>query len=232
MGVAPGHYRLLYDSWLWRHVIYTFGRLKRDSAILELLPGSSLTIPAALESVGHRGTVVRLDDEVPVRVPETFHFNERVAKGPLCNLSLYLLPYDLILGNHIIDDLLFNSYCTNSDGRQNSYSDPERCRHVWNAMVKSGHVHFCQNKLASEFREIAHAMKRPSALILRHYPSTFALRSHDLLRINAEMATYFSIAKALSANPEWNCFFFDPQDLPIPIGAKYKNSFLVLQKGM
>ena len=228
---SPPDYRLLYDSWLWRYVLEASNRWKRDALILELLPGTSLTIPVALQSAQYQGTLYRLNDEPAVPLPEVLQFADRWIRGELTDLASGPLLYDFVIGNHVIDDLLFNLYCRDPEERKALYVDAERCRHTWESMARLGYLLVYRIQLAEVFAGLVRNMKNPSTLILRHYPSTFALVSDDLIRINAEMEAYFTIARTLTRIEQSDCFFLDVSSVNVPPGSKYPESFLVLQKG-
>jgi len=190
----PPDYRLLYDSWLWRNVIKHIKPLSPETAVLELLPGNSLTIPIALESLSFKGTLVRLNDETPVSLPATIGFSEYWQAGQITDLLTAPLPYDFILANHVIDDLLFNLYFPSPEQREVIYSDSRACKSAWNSMSQSSCITQLQKQAIEMLLALASHMRSLSVLILRHYPSTFALRSHDMARITLEMETYFEFA--------------------------------------
>jgi hypothetical protein len=231
MGIKqPPDYRLLYDSWLWRQILTCVRPLPVGASILELLPGTSLTIPLALQSAGFIGTLKRLNDEIPVPLPFGLRFSERWQEGQITDLFSAPLSYDLILCNHVIDDLLFNLYCPSPKERRAIYARPELCKEKWNLMVESGSLSSLQSRVVDIFSKIVSRMKPSSILILRHYPSTFALLSHDVTRINAEMETYFSIAEALSSFGDAEVQFFDTAAVKAPPGSKYPKSILAVEK--
>jgi hypothetical protein len=223
-------YRLLYDSWLWRDVIKRVAPCGAGSRLLELLPGASLTIPAALESVGFSGTLDRFNDEPPVPLPAAIGFPAQWKKGDIADLLSIPLAYDLILGNHIIDDLLFSLFCPEEEVRRSVYSDSELCKETWKRMAGSGSLPSLQSQIVAVFAGILKRMPPASLLILRHYPSTFALASRDLTRINAEMDAYFAVAGALLKSGDAITDFFDLSGIQAPPGSKYPKSVLVLRK--
>lgn len=99
-------------------------------------------------------------------------------------------------------------------------------------MAESGCLPLYQVRLVNLFVEVVRNMKCPSTLILRHYPSTFALASKDLVRINAEMQAYFAIANALSAYGQWTTSFLDTSFVSVAPGSLFPKSVFVLHKVM
>lgn len=229
-GKQPPHYRLLYDSWLWCHIINHIRPLSSRSEVLELLPGASPTIPVALQSARFNGTLVRLNDEMPVPLPATAEFSGRWHAGQITDLLSVPLDYDLILANHVIDDLLFSLYFPSLEQRRDIYADPDLCKDAWNLMSKSDSILPLQKQVTNIFLELVRRMPVASCLILRHYPSTFALKSHDVIRINTEMDTYFSIAEAARYSGDATAYFFDLSDTNVPPGSKYPNSILIMRR--
>ena len=226
----PLNYRLLYDSWLWRHVVKQIRSLSTGSKVLELLPGASPTIPVALQSACFNGTLVRLNDEMPVPLRGTSGFIHRWHAGHIEDLLQAPLRYDLILANHVIDDLLFSSYLSSSERRREIYSDPDLCKEAWSLMSQSESLSQFQMKIVTIFMELVRRMPLGSLFILRHYPSTFALKSRDLVRINLEMNTYFSIAEAAFRSTDAISYFFDFSAINAPPGSKYPNSILIMRR--
>jgi hypothetical protein len=226
----PPDYRLLYDSWLWRHVINQIRPLSNGSEVLELLPGTSLTIPVALESAGFKGKLVRFNDEMPVPLPTCVEFSHRWHAGQITDLLTAPLSYDLVLGNHVIDDLLFSFYWASPEKRRGIYSDPDLCKEAWNLMSKSDSISQLQKQVINTFLELVRRMPPPSFLVLRQYPSTFALKSHDTTRINIEMDTYFSLAEAALHSGIAAAYFSDLSETDLPPGSKYPNSVLIMRK--
>jgi hypothetical protein len=223
-------YRLLYDSWLWRNIFESIGLKKSDARVLELLPGVSLTIPAALESSGFRGRLYRLNDCPLPRLPKSLHFKERQIVSKLSGTLPSIHYYNVIVGNHVIDDLLFDMHCPRSSGRDDIYINPELCKAVWNDMINSGKHSRYEVRLVKLFANIVSNMKYHSVFVLRHYPSTFALCSQDMRRINIEMKVYSSITEALSACDQCATSFIDLSDINVPCGSKYPKSIFLLHK--
>ncbi len=226
----PPDYKLLYDSWLWCQVINRIRPLSSGAEILELLPGSSLTIPLALQSARFNGTLVRLNDEMPIPLPSTLGFSDRWEAGNIADLLKAPLCYDLILGNHVIDDLLFGLYWSAPEERRHFYSDPDLSKKAWNMMSQSDSISQLRNHVSNTFLELVRRMPLPSFLVLRHYPSTFALKSLDVTRINIEMDTYFSIAEAALYSGDITPYFFDLSETNVPPGSKYRNSLLIMRR--
>jgi hypothetical protein len=146
--------------------------------------------------------------------------------------NIYNVPmYYLIVGNHIIDDLLYNSYIVDIQERRKVYYDHKMCKKAWESMHKSGALLKNKKYLEELFLNIACNMKNPSMLILRHYPSTFALFSRDIIRINAEMDTFYAITKVLSQSKLWSTYFFNENSVDYPSICLYPNSVFILKRG-
>jgi hypothetical protein len=228
----PIDYRLLYDSWLWRRVIDSVrpAGMEANAEILELLPGTSLTVPVALQSVDFKGTLVRMNEDRPVPLSPAFTFHHYWHEGQLAELLAAPLSYDLIVGNHIVDDLLFAIYYPDLIQRAKIYPQRDLCKAAWESMAGSASIPEIQTQIVTAFLAIVRRMPLTSRLVLRHYPSTFALRSRDLARINLEMDTFLMIAKAAHRSDGTASCFLDLGKLDVPAGSQYPNSLLVLSR--
>ena len=222
--------RLLYDSWLWRAPLEEAVRCYGQRVVLELLPGSSLTIPVALESIKYSGELWQVNDELPTAIPRCFHFRHRWLDTRIGDLLCKPLQANIIVGNHIVDDLLFDSYCGEPGSRKRHYYDALLCKAAWASLARSRRLRPIQDAVTSLFTQMIECMAYSSMLILRHYPSTFALMSDDLYRSNIEMETYYEIAKALSGCALCDAYFLDVSGVNAPAGSLYPASFLIADK--
>jgi hypothetical protein len=225
---SPLDFRLLYDSWLWRLVLDGLAKPTLQSTIIELLPGSSLTIPVALESVGYRGKLQQMNDELPVTIPDWFHFRHAWLGGKLVDLVSQPAEAGVILGNHIVDDLLFDIYCVGREDKGPCYSDVALCKAIWASLGESRALSSLQEAVTGLFMRLVQSMSYPSMLILRHYPSTFALSSKDLVRANAEMGAFRAMARTLRALRR-EVYYLDLSRLNVPAGSLYPASFLIVE---
>jgi hypothetical protein len=227
---SPFDFRLLYHTWLWGMVLTSVTEPTCQPCVIELLPGSSLCIPVALESIEYRGVLVQLNDDVPRRIPEWFHFGHAWLAGKLVNLACRLPGAGAIVGNHIIDDLLFDHICAGCGDKRLRYSDVALCKATWASLAESSALGSVQEAMTGLFRRLVQSMSYPSKLILRHHPSTFALTSGDLPRVNTEMAVFRAIARALRGSPRCEVYYLDASRVNMPAGLLYPASFLVVEK--
>ena len=167
---------------------------------------------------------------MPVPLARTVTFSNRWQAGQITDLLKGTLCCDLILTNHIIDDLLFSFYLSSPQKRRDIYSDPDLSKLTWDSMSRSDSFPRLQKQVVEIFLELARHMPLASVLVLRHYPSTFALMSRDVVRVNIELDTYFRIAKAAQYSVDVTCCFFDLSAVNVPIGSKYPNSVLLMRR--
>lgn len=107
-------------SWLGR---LPRGHLDRTSTLAEIGPGFSAKVGFALAELGFQGSVILIEPNGPARgwAAETYcdllpGASVRTVPcpvpqaGPLAGMTV-----DLLLGNHILDDLLLNAYLESAD---------------------------------------------------------------------------------------------------------------------
>jgi len=222
--------RLLYDSWLWRAVLVEVMPVRDCSAVVELLPGSSLTIPVALESAGFRGVLHRVNDVAPSPLPVSFRSHDSWIPIRLERILNETLPALVIVGNHIIDDLLFDACFGGPGVSSEQYLNPTLCKALWASLVDSKLRCRVQASVVRLFAELARRMASGSTMILRHYPSTFALMSDDRVRMHVEMETFSQVGRALADIEGCEAEWLDTSGIDAPAGSHYPNSFLFVAK--
>ena len=119
-GRKPLDCKLLYDSYVWRHVIEQVKPAKMSS-VLELLPGSSLTIPFALEYCGFNGQLTRIDRVNRTPILSVWRFSTSFMSQDVLQSDIRGSEFQLILGNHIIDDLILRLELKSDDEYQLAY---------------------------------------------------------------------------------------------------------------
>lgn len=127
-------YKMLYDSYLWRTILREHGYHSHTHHVIELLPGGSATIPVALCSLGFRGRLDRVDMDNEVVLPyESLGYTVNWIRKNISSGISSDIPFDLVVGNHIVDDLIFGLLvgARNREGystlRDPDYRDPDMC---------------------------------------------------------------------------------------------------------
>ena len=228
-------YKLAYDSYLWKIAIQNANCVGLNGNILELLPGTSLTIPVALESLKFGGLLERIDCGQPIPLGNRFHFLVNWIQSDIFKKSDYRIPYDIIVGNHIIDDLIYYLHSSNISPDVEFYNDvnytnPYLSKKKWENISSGENLDHYVSLITNLLLKLVNNLKRNSALILRHYPSTFAMRNGDIRSINVQMQTFFKVAIALRESNDTFSQFMDLSKVPVAPGSKYPNSFLMLKK--
>ena len=165
--------KLIYDSFVWRHL---FGKANDGPcSVLELLPGSSLTIPLALISAGIDCKLIRLDRNVgSIRDPQTsagIDITHMVADLHESEISWH--GYSWVVGNHILDDLILAGWDRSSYVR--SFGDPMKTRELCLDFLRSEKRFALIERSASRLCNLARTLDPGATLLLREYPASFAL---------------------------------------------------------
>jgi hypothetical protein len=227
--------KLLYDSYLWRMVIAAELKEGHIGAVIELCHGKSLTIPLALSGMGISGVLDRLDCALEVPLPPVFSLRQRWIRSDISMALSSFNNYDLIVGNHIIDDMLLINYLPDvkvedalfDDPR---FTDPLLSSKIWDELVNEEILSIHAMEVRSTIISVVQQIKRGAVLILRQYPSTFSLLSEDVNQINAQLTVFYALAMDLADIADVDVFFSDIANIPVPDGCKYPRSFLVARK--
>ncbi|MGC2612583.1 MAG: S8 family serine peptidase [Terracidiphilus sp.] len=111
-----------------------------------------------------------------------------------------------------------------------TYADPRECMKVWAQMECSERRCELQEQVIRVVESLAARMGQSSVLVLRHYPSTFALAARDILRINCEMETFYMVAERLSRRGGGLSTFLDLSQIEAPEACLYPHSVFVVRK--
>lgn len=223
---SPLDYKLLYDSYLWRLILEKSGWVPLGR-VLELLPGDSFTIPMALEGVRFHGELHRLDLIPRNSACGLFSFKTAWVSQNVWLSDAIVDNYDLVVGNHIIDDLLAYLHFPDPALLASFYSDPERALSAWTAIIGSPNLEDNKENLIELFIRLVTALCTDAMLVLRQYPSTFALRCGDVGRISTVQDTFRRICESLSTTPRCCVTIPDLNAMPVPVGSKYPGSFVI-----
>jgi hypothetical protein len=223
-------FRLLYASHFWKHLLDDLKLPPLRGSVLELLPGRTMTIAIALESLGFRGTFDRLDLSECIPDVSSYSFTGQVIRADLFDCTEALARYDVIIGNHIIDDLLMHLHAgcaarnrRSTDGRALSHS-------LWDEI--SGSPDFDANiELVGALLDRLISRMRPGCtMIQRHYPSTFELKTSAVDRIDLLQGVFKQFCARLLENREAVFTALHPlRHLPVPEGEMYPESVLVIR---
>lgn len=227
-------YKMLYDSFLWREVIRRSGFFCKIDNILELLPGRSLTIPVALKSLNYQGILYRIDISNEIELSSYFDFKSYWIRNDFLDYYNHIEKYTLILGNHILDDLIY--YIYKSDGsdtdkifHEEDYLNFNSSKKIWEEISKKNNYRYIKSKLILFFRDVVNRLRNGSGILLKQYPSTFSLISGDILSINIQLSIFYSIYKNLQNLDGVNVSFFNTDSIITAPGSKYPNSFLLIE---
>ena len=230
-------YKMLYDSFLWKTILLKMGYSDYTKCILELLPGKSATIPVALCSLGFRGVLDRIDLEPEVLLPYKYlEYNVNWVRQNIFSDLQLNAPYDFIVGNHVIDDLIF--YCLarsqRHDGYQmlldRNYIDPDKSTIIWQKCADSGEMQRIIHLICSIFLLILRSMHSGATLMLREYPAAFALQHGNLTHINAHLYAFHELSTNIAKVYNGNIRHLDLETISVPKGSRYPHSVLVITK--
>lgn len=225
---------MVYDSFLWREVIKSNVEISSCADVLELLPGTSITIPVALKSLKFKGTLARQDVTKKYDLSNYFEFNSFWVKKNIFEFKDEVKGKSLIVGNHIVDDLIYFLNTSEQIDRdyfqEKEYVNPDLSLAKWKEIAQKNHYVSSRNKMIELFVEIVQLMDKGSTMILKQYPSTFSLINEDIVSINIQLGIFYDIYRYLKLVPDFECFFFDFDSVPTAPGSKYPNSFLVIRK--
>jgi hypothetical protein len=223
----PLDVNILHDTFIWRRAFEKWTSLNGGGLVLELLPGSSCTIPLALVSAGYRGPLHRLDAcrRAVRNCSSTMPSN--VIEGDFFSNSVSFSEYSAVAGNHIIDDLML--WLWTGSSYYEVHSSLEMSRNAWEGLASSPVRSRIQREVIDRVRELALSLKTGSVLLLREYPSTFAVMNGLHSLVVHSMATFGRIAEELAKEPGI-LSYFDASKLPIAERAKAPGSLLCYRK--
>ena len=220
-------FRLLYASYFWKSLLSYLGLPPINGTVLELLPGKTLTVSIALESLGFRGIYDRLDLSSYIPSCSTMQYSSHTLQKNVFELGNKPLSYDLIIGNHIIDDLLLDLALRESN-QCLDHNDSSSLNDVWRHIFESDTYEHHILLILNLFDRMLKSMKHNAVLILRHYPSTFELRSGDMTRLRFLKAVFHHISSQLKSPRFGHSIQLPVLDVvAAPTGEKFPSSIIV-----
>jgi hypothetical protein len=165
------------DGYVWYSVLREgFGR--RLNFMIELLPGSSRTIPLALNALSSERLMIRelvrvdLNPHLARSIPKP-PWLERIIGADILNHDTGLLHGDLIVANHILDDLLANEW---DAGRYDySFGAPDMSARMWKEIAECSHRDELLANVAERLAAACRRLAPRGVFLLREYPSSFSL---------------------------------------------------------
>ncbi len=128
----------------WNAIFQTLS-IQNTSIIYDLCPGWSPKIELALIKTAYAGSVYLIDSNAKaLRLHKTFlkSFNtvftsHYVPHDILSKMPLYIPKATYIIGNHILDDLLLQTYCPNAPSIDQLFVQPKLLSPIWKNIIKN-----------------------------------------------------------------------------------------------
>lgn len=230
-------YKMLYDSYLWKTILRQHGYHDQVQHIAELLPGRSATIPVALCSLGFKGRLDRIDMDSEVVLPYEFlGYPVNWIRQEITSCTQFDIPYDLVVGNHIIDDLIFSflveirNYEDYSMSLDMYYRNPDKCAAIWRKCTKNAEMSRIIEAVIDTFISILDCLHIGAILVLREYPAAFAMYNSDLTHINVHLNVFHALSERLLTVRNICLQFQDLNTIRAPLSSRYPNSILTIVK--
>lgn len=222
--------KLLYDAHLWRQLLSETSGYTRNGLIAELLPGASHTLVCALAGMRFQGRLVLFDRFRPAALRSVRSFPIGWRNADVLDPKTQIHEYDLVLGNHIFDDLLAARHLGSRRARE-VYASPEEAERAWREISASSHLQHNIDEIISRLMTLAGGLNRRASLVLRQYPSTFALRNGDRRRIEVVQSAWSKACRALmSERRRWSARVPRLPSSMAPLGSRYPKSILLLDR--
>ena len=219
--------RFLYATYFWKSLFESLGMPPVDGRVLELLPGGALNVAVGLQSLGFRGRFDRVELEEGIPDCSTKQYISGVIHGDFFSVLERPLNYDLVIGNHIVDDLLLFLHLRDREAMRRAYIDRCFSSAVWADIAASAAVEEHATNVASHFLRLMESMGH-GYLILRHYPSTFDLRNSDVARIDLLQSIFHLMTWTLRQRlPSSHVHSIDLDSIPVPLGDRYPSSVIL-----
>jgi len=198
---SPGvDVKLIYSSFVWRHIVRKVVDCPR-AQVLELLPGKSRAVPLGLVSAGMSCDLVRCDRNIEViQDPQNLaRVNTTRWAVDLYSPDMDWGNYDLVVGNHIIDDLLVASW--NDTTYVDGFGDPASTEKLWHDFRHSADYLNEIQRLTARLCNLVMTLKSGARLLLREYPSSFALVNRIADQITAHGEAFGMLKSGLDGLP-------------------------------
>ena len=221
--------RLWNESFLLSSLFQSEGVVKRNSRVLELLPGTSHKVAIALKAMNFSGRLIQVDLLEDRFTPGNLNFDCQRIDADAFGRNSSWSGYDLIIGNHIVDDLLVSSVIEKSMVVRSYYLDDDRQALFWRRLDWRI-VDRVAAAISGQLSARIATMDRGSWLIIRHYPSTIEMFYDQVRRIRLTTRLYFRIAAMLARLAGTTSRFFDLEKYQVPDFAKLRGSVFGLQR--
>jgi hypothetical protein len=227
---AKPAFKLLYDSYFWKMMLAQLDTPSAHGSVLELLPGKTFTLPVALESIGFCGCLHRLDLSPQPAGLGQFSFSCCCINEDLFRFPFDQPTYDLVIANHVIDDLLMYIYFRGQYCQTKAYSDRRESRLAWEEIACLDPKGGFTAQLSDFLERLILRLPSGAMFISREYPSTFELRVGDIARISYLESVRQTVLSHISRLPGVTGGYVHLAASSIPIGESYPNSTFVLKK--
>lgn len=225
-AVSPPQIKMVYDSYLWRELLFPWLQLDRSTKVAELLPGSSLTIPVALESLGFLGHLYRIDTMPPRNLPNDFKFTESWVEGDI--LTTRLLPAKVFLGNHVLDDMIASQHFGVAEYYSKIYGNPVAEKEAWQQIASSPKLRKSINTIVDFFRRLFETSCQRVVLVLREYPASVSILNSNLEHIAAHSACFSAIISAFRKRRGMSIWQPDLRRFRIPESGRLPGSLVII----
>lgn len=176
--------RYINEGWTWSKVLKLVSEFK---SCVELCPGKSVVIDLALSYNNYSSVLTKIDyrnwDQFePLKIKNKFSYE-------LLNLNVItdtasIPTTDLILMNHIVDDLLMGLWGLRHEiDFFGLWNDSDKVDSCWEAVIEEGYEAYLP--ILKRFMcELIEKVNLGGHIILRDYPSAYETTRKQILRIN------------------------------------------------
>jgi hypothetical protein len=225
----PLNAKKVYNSLGWRVILNSSARTK-GSKIVELLPGLSTTVQLALWAAGVNGKIWLLECQPQLlalrsRTPSSDTTTQWITD--IHQVADNFASFNLILGNHILDDLLLHTWSPRK--YHDCYGNPKKTGGLWRDLGESRLRQRTVDEVASCIGRIADSAAGGSRLILNEYPSSFSIL-HNIPRVNEIHRDACAAVLSRLSQCDGSVATFELESLPVPLICKLPGSFIVFRK--
>ena len=224
------------NAFYWVNVLRTLG-ISKKSSVVEILPGTGLQIPIALARTGFTGKYIQVDKSDVLKKREQV-LTKGLSKSMKYSFNTFIGgldsfinrsrgKYDVVIGNHTLDDLLTNDFVNANENIffGQWYTYPDQYARVWSSIIQEGQRSRI-NVLEMALR-IMDCLKPGGILIMKQYPSSFATYYKINHEIEYEMNLFYEFARIMDS------LGFETVNVPeralidSPAGTNYPDSLIV-----
>lgn len=199
------------------------------NSIIDLCLGWSPKLELALIKTGFEGSVIVVDkSEINL---EYFNlllepFSKKFKVTPVCldilnmrQLDKKKLKGDLILANHIIDDLILNYFLKEPDKEKDVFENMELMRQTWDKILSQNGL---IEEVYSKFKEVLLTItKKDSCVLIAQYPGY----QENLYGLNKAYEVCFELLIKLKKDLIRSKLYNDEEKTITPAFAKLKNPY-------